>query len=159
MDVPIHFDSCDGDVNAYYFPNVPKIVVCYPLLDYFERTMERETTLQAMLWVIGHELGHAVIDATDSPVIRQEDVADAFAVWWSSEAATVAAMQWLNTDEESSPQDEHSSDIVRMYNIQCWLYGKTDNKVYSVGLGRRAWRCKDEWQQIERFWSGLLSSL
>lgn len=160
VDTVVTFESCDGDVNAYYFSGTHNISVCYPLLDYFASIMSKEEALAATMWTIGHELGHAVVDFKNIPVIRGEDVADSYAVWSSTEAQSEAAMLWfrnrMEEDDYSSPDDSHSFAAVRYYNIQCWLYGKTGEMRYFVSPWNRD--CEGEWQAIDQYWTKALAS-
>ncbi len=160
IEVEVIFEECDGDVNAYYFGLTHKISVCYPLLTYFDSIMEHDAALSAMMWVLGHEVGHAVVGITDMPVIRGEDVADSFAVWYSTEAQSLAAMMWFSDraddGRDHDPYDPHSAADVRLANVQCWLYGKTENLSYWVSPWYRD--CKEEWKEIDAFWTAALAS-
>ena len=88
-DVPIIFDEC-GYSNAYYNPNNKIIVFCYELVqDIHEitRTQDIFTPTDSIPkdvveFVIYHEIGHALIDIYDLPILGlEEDVADQLSVY------------------------------------------------------------------------------
>jgi len=82
--------GCDGEVNAFYDDNV--VTVCYEYLDYIEKSAPKETTkagitpkdvlVGATVDVFLHEVGHAVFDMLEVPVLgREEDAADFFSAY------------------------------------------------------------------------------
>lgn len=57
--------------------------------------------------------------------------------------------------------DVHSLDQVRMYNLECWIYGSNpEANADLVTDGQlpqdRASGCQEEWEQLEQAWSTLL---
>jgi hypothetical protein len=97
-----------------------------------------------VLFVLGHETGHALISVFEIPVIgREEDAADALATVVSLKMANSfadrvvvnAARGWFLSDQrdrkEGTPNvfyDEHGMDLQRAYNIVCLLVGGAPDK-------------------------------
>lgn len=57
--------------------------------------------------------------------------------------------------------DEHSLDMQRVYNLDCWIYGSNpDANADLVTSGQlpedRANGCQAEWEQLDQAWSTLL---
>ena len=125
-----------------------------------------------------HELGHALIDVLDLPVLgREEDAADSLSaylthqIWDEDSAATIvadSANAYLLYDAEAQENgyetpywDEHSLDLQRYYNLICLFYGADPSKrayivtEFELPQGR-AERCPDEFSQTEASWAGLL---
>lgn len=92
--------GCDGDVNAFYEDNA--VTVCYEYLDYIAKSAPKETTangitpkavlIGATVDVFLHEVGHAVFDLLEVPVLgREEDAADFFSAYIMLQAAPSVA--------------------------------------------------------------------
>lgn len=128
-----------------------------------------------------HELGHALIDLLDVPVMgREEDAVDALAVLLSSwrrapevaDAMIVSAAESFAISDEWAAMegeafvfwDEHSLDPQRFYSILCLYYGgepdALEDLANDVGLPEdRRDLCIEERLQTERAWSGVLDQL
>jgi len=175
--LPVSFQEC-GSINAYYFHEPPRVVVCYEFMDFIfdafasvSATEEAaiDATISATVGVLAHELGHATVAALDLPIVaRGEDVADAFAVWVMARllrdtGPTVAMGQFWRllhlAGETGSAEDEHSPTLVRYYNWVCWSYGADPdgNAWLAAPLGDRIDECADEYAQIDRSWIRLLT--
>src|SRR5437868_12862026 len=92
-----------------------------------------------MLFVLLHEMAHALVTEMSLPVLgREEDAADAFAVTtmlkigtnFSHRVLVEAAKGWFLSDRRSQKQqnpiiyyDEHGIDKVRAYQIVCLMVG------------------------------------
>ncbi len=127
-------------------------------------------------FVLGHELGHALIDILDLPVTgRQEDAADQLATLaladGSDEGAVMAvyAAAWfyrLGTAGKLNRlafADEHSLGQQRFYNIICWVYGQNPDAhqdVIDEGLlpDSRAPSCPGEYHRMAQAWETLLAA-
>ena len=83
--------GCDGDANAFYEDD--SVTVCYEYIDELLRNAPRETTpagVTRQFAVVGptievflHELGHAIFDYNEVPVLgREEDAADQLAAYF-----------------------------------------------------------------------------
>ena len=126
-----------------------------------------------------HELGHAMIDVLQLPVLgKEEDAADHLSVIlmndiWDEEAAanilasdaTAYALQAEQRDaggQEPSYADEHSLDMQRYYSVVCLFYGANPEArqglADDLGLpAERAERCPAEWQAAAGSWDAVLS--
>jgi Putative metallopeptidase len=83
--------GCDGDVNAFYDDDV--VTVCYEYIAELLRNAPRETTpagVTRQYAIVGptievflHELGHAIFDYHEVPILgREEDAADQLAAYF-----------------------------------------------------------------------------
>mgnify|MGYP002637539507 CR=1 FL=1 len=181
-DVPITHQTC-GYENAYW--DGSGIVLCYEMLELiaglfwnsgWDLTDEDFDLLTYDSWVfiLYHELGHALIDVYDLPVPgREEDAVDAFSVVVLVESGvpdTVvsAALFWLLLDDSSGGSlnfaDEHSMNMQRFYNLLCWVYG-SDPVTYDYLVDSfpelepriEGGRCEMEYADQYDAWSELLA--
>lgn len=140
---------------------------------------ERQQFVDAnVLWVFYHELGHALIDQLDLPVLgKEEDAADQLAVFltdelWDDTGADrisdlVASGFWRAAEDAKEPApwwDEHSTDQQRHFTVACLYYGgdpaRRGHVVKDVGLpDDRAELCVAERDQVDRAWGGVLDDL
>lgn len=126
-----------------------------------------------------HELGHAMIDVLQLPVLgKEEDAADHLSVIlmndiWEEEAAAnilasdatayaLLAAQREAGGEDPSYSDEHSLDMQRYYSVVCLFFGANPEARQGLAdeLGlppERAERCPDEWQAAAGSWDALLA--
>jgi hypothetical protein len=130
----------------------------------------------AVQFVLAHEIGHALIDQYDLPVLgKEEDAADAFAAYLLADnpkfgpltaisaAAVFDAMVPMKAKlDDSDWADEHSYPRQRVFQYLCWVYGSDPGRFKAIagknGLPRdRAARCGDEWKQINRSWDAVLA--
>lgn len=175
-DLTIVHKSCG--LNAYYYPNLRTLFMCYEMLDEIgvpregEPLAQRDARVRATwTFFFFHELGHALIDYYDLPVPgREEDAVDGFASVLLIETqladeVLLAADHWNQLGAESHGRsafaDEHSLDLQRFFNIQCLVYGSDPSKYDSlVRNGElpadRAQRCPGEYDQALRAWRTLL---
>ena len=182
-DVTLSFAEC-GEVNASYDPGRRRVTVCYELVDDLYDAFRDdakddeeldERVVGATVFVLYHEVGHALVRVYRLPVTgREEDAVDQLSTYLltdgtgEGEAAALDAAESLYRDEnagsgEGEPRywDEHSLDQQRFYNIVCWVYGQDEEKYRSIvadGVlpAERAERCADEYDQIEQSWTTLL---
>lgn len=131
-----------------------------------------------MIATFYHELGHALIDVLELPVLgREEDAADALSallihqIWEEDSAAemidaTANAFWMYAVEAEESGYEpaywgEHSLDLQRYYNLICLFYGAdpegrefiiTDYELPE----NRAERCPNEFAQTEASWAAML---
>ena len=172
-----------GEANAYYDPDTRTIDLCLELLtdlrESFAGAYESEDDVDdavagAFVFYLFHELGHALIDALELPVIgREEDAADQLAAWVlidadeGNQAVIDAATSFYGDEddkvevEETDFADEHGLDRQRYFNMVCWVYGSDpDANEDLVDDGwlpeARADLCQAEYQQLDRSWSKLL---
>ncbi|HEU4498538.1 MAG TPA: DUF4344 domain-containing metallopeptidase [Sphingomicrobium sp.] len=164
-----------GAVNAYYSPSQRKIVLCYELVEAIERSGPKvgepsefsyqEVVVGSIVGVLLHELGHAVFDMIEVPVLgREEDAADAIATFialqFSKDVArtVVRGTAYLHKEKFSfyAPTywDEHGTGLQRYYNSLCIAYGGAPDLfkelvAKSGMLKSRADNCEREYKQVE----------
>lgn len=186
------------EANAYYKAESREMLFCQELFeDLYAQAEEmggenkedvRALYLDAVIFTLYHEFGHAAVDVYDLPITgREEDAADQIAAWiilngvWEEEADGVAASldaadffaltgDYETEDAESAKDlpfwDSHSLDSQRYYNIVCWTYGFSP-KLTEEMLGEeivnaldaeRKESCEDEYALMDRSLSRLLQA-
>lgn len=164
--------------NAFYDPSSKNLVLCYELFaDIILYAETADEVADIFIFVLFHELGHALIDVLNLPITgREEDVADQFSSYIllsgdktgdnDGEIAliTAAAFFWDTASSSAYPAywDEHSLNEQRFYNMLCWTYGRNPERWQPIVSNgwlpySRAVHCGEEWQQIESSWEILLS--
>jgi hypothetical protein len=161
--------------NAWYEPR-GGVVICYEFIDWMERLapvdnlpsgMTRQDAIVGpFVQVVFHELGHAVFDILQVPVIgREEDAADAFAgfimLQFGKDVARRtlpgAAYFWQAGSTDWSKvdfADVHGNPVQRSYNYLCMAYGAFPEEFqYVVDKGllpkSRADHCSHEFQVLK----------
>lgn len=183
-DITLVTKDC-GKVNAFYDPGNHSVTMCYELLDHFYKIFkasgsteqEAQTDMfDAAQFVFLHEIGHALIDAYDLPVVgKEEDAADGLSTFICLEElkdkgtrSTIAAAELFNLQGQMGGAkdlpfyDEHSLDQQRFYNLLCSLYGSNPSKYGNIVTKKllpepRAVRCPSEYQQLKNSWTQLLA--
>ncbi len=185
------FITCDecGEENAFYDPESKKIIICYEMIDYLYEILEKkykgdkldEVVWNATTFILFHELGHALIDIYDLPMVgKEEDTVDNFSAYFltttgedaDTQAVLDGAWAFRTMSEESEKDQEvkdlplwgvHSLDSQRFYNIACMVYGSAgDSKKYRYLVKKgylpadRADGCIDEYEKVARSWDKLL---
>lgn len=168
-------EGCDGVSNAWY--DGEAVTVCYEFLDDIWKNVPATTTpagitpmdafVGPLVDVFLHEVGHAVFDLWQIPVLgREEDAADTFSVYImllfpKDEARRlIVGNAYQYKDDVKSPTvtmamrkfaDEHGTPSQRFFNVLCLAYG-ADPKLFGdfVGIGllpkERAEGCEDEYK-------------
>lgn len=126
-----------------------------------------------------HELGHALIDVLQLPVLgREEDAADTLSsllidAIWDEDAATAIIYDTANAyllfdaetnREDMSYADTHGLDLQRYYNLVCLFYGANpdvrDDIATELELPQdRAEGCAEEFDLAFASWGSLLEGL
>jgi hypothetical protein len=170
-----------GTVNAFYASEDRQIVMCYELVDYYLGLYNTHdvgvptevATVGALSFVLLHELGHAIVDISNTPVLgREEDAVDQFATIIMSRTeighiAAQAAAGWFylkssGQDTTAMPYwDEHSFDMQRFFNIMCLLYGSSPDSYVDLMQqlnipDYRLERCSGEYAQALDNWMQVL---
>ena len=183
--VQLTSDEC-GQVNAFYVPGdadkPSQIVMCTELVGAIVRRSGAQATertpdfavFSQLYFMLLHEVGHALIDVLDLPVVGQEeDAVDQLATIFFGEEPVLAmwaATFWRQTANESRGRfismelftDEHDLNEQRFFNIVCWTYG-ADPIVRGfvaqhLGLpARRAQQCQYEYNRMRSGWEQLLA--
>jgi hypothetical protein len=114
-----------GTVNAF---SDPDITICTELVE----SMKERNVLEALSFVLFHELGHTLLRLWDFPLVENEDVMDEFATvyllllgqrsaiekaatYWASESSEREALAKLGVD------DRHTLSVQRARNVLNWL--------------------------------------
>lgn len=187
QDIPLIGSQCDQP-NAFWDPSDRSMTICYEDaadgLDIYTQLGDPDPTAAAINaeWAtFFHETGHMVIDLYGLPAVgREEDAADQLAAFLllapgpdgqidpgSVQAVKDFAQVFAEYDARSGEidstdfADEHSMNLTRMYNLECWVYGadpEANADLVTDGLlpQERAERCEDEYQQLSDSWSVLL---
>ncbi|XZG71532.1 DUF4344 domain-containing metallopeptidase [Chitinibacteraceae bacterium HSL-7] len=173
-----------GSPNAYYYPGDARIVTCYELAQDFHRRAEllmkrrspeyrKQVVIGGMKFVFLHEMGHAVYDAFDIPVLgNPEDAADAFAIYvllhckdpasdWILKGAKFFFMKnysdFGSTDELKfgAFSDAHPLHQQRYFNMLCYAYGSNPQRYAALvengflPKGRAA-SCGQDWERLDQ---------
>jgi len=179
----LKLEGCEGVSNAWYGDD--EITVCYEYIADILRNAPQEATPAGVtridaivgptLEVFLHEVGHAVFDYLEVPILgREEDAADQFAAYlllqFSKDDARklivgVAYSYHVDASEPSKKKnpfaDEHGLPAQRFYNVMCTAYG-ADSKLFADLVEKeylpkeRAEGCKDEYEQIVRAMTKLI---
>jgi len=135
-----------------------------------DRTRDLATQF-ATIFVIHHEVGHALIDLLDIPVVgREEDAADQFAAFYSllhgtadplTSALYVLGLWGAREDARTLAAlgDEHALQLQRMLNLVCWIHGsggKLQPSLLAMLPESRRSNCHDEFERLANSWSVLL---
>jgi hypothetical protein len=180
-----------GEANAYYDPNTRRISIGYELLEdlqeLFGATSKDEDvvldrTINATMFILFHELGHALIHVYDLPVVgKEEDAVDQLSVFILSDSedpkddsndnnkmvldGAQAFLLLANRDEKTVDQmsmwDDHSLSKQRFYNVISLVYGSNPKKfnylvTRNVLPKTRAEGSEAEYEQVTNAWSRLL---
>ena len=125
-----------------------------------------------------HELGHAMIDISQFPVLgREEDAADTLSVllidrvWPAQTAIEIiedsanAYLLYANEPTEELPYwGVHGLDLQRYYNLICLFYGAAPDARADLANDfelpqERAETCPEEFDQAQSSWDVLLADL
>lgn len=180
-DVYLTADDC-GEPNAFYESGKKQLTMCYELYADFEELFKSEFPKEAdrdeavggaFVFVLFHELGHALIDVYELPITgKEEDAVDQLSTWILTDGTDNGEMTALSgaiafalladSNKDLSFWDEHSLSQQRFYNTICLIYGNNPEKyadfVKDGTLPKnRAGRCVKEYEQIDRAWSKLLA--
>lgn len=131
--IAVTFKDC-GTENAFFDPSDGSITVCWEL--FLALLNYNPTYTDNMLaFIFAHELGHALVDQYDLPIIGSpEDVADVIGVVLalddtSSTAERVEVARgiiltgdWMNTTTVDY-YDAHTTGPARLANLVCWAVG------------------------------------
>ncbi|MCS6873323.1 MAG: DUF4344 domain-containing metallopeptidase [Pyrinomonadaceae bacterium] len=183
-DINIILKECN-ESNSSYDSQTSSIVICLNMVRYFENLFLSETSdmdearqkaFDAMKFVFLHELGHALIDVYELPIIgNEEDAADKLssficinklgeegikAVLTAAEAFRIEAKKNKGVTDFS---DEHLLSEQRFYNSLCLIYGFLPEKyAYLVNNkylpASRASKCQEEYARVVKSSIQLLSS-
>lgn len=165
-----------GAPNAFYMPKQKAIVLCHELMAQLAQGMQRdfarvassaeilESISGGIVFILMHELGHALVHELDIPLLgREEDAADqigAFFLLHSNNASYgLAGALWFFRSKtliytRRHFSDEHSVGPQRQSNLACWAIGKDPSRYSYLLQGgyltrERARRCNAEYRQLD----------
>ena len=176
-DLLLRTDGCDGKSNAWYQRG--RVTVCYEYLEDVHKMMPAETTPEGispsdavvgqLFYVLAHEMGHAMFDMLDIPVLgRQEDAADQFATYIMLQfgkdqahrlitGAAFSYRRFLTQPKVTAPlaafSDTHSPPAARFFNLLCLAFG-ADRELFADFVTKdflpkqRAGNCRREYGEI-----------
>lgn len=175
-----------GEEGPLYDPEINEILVPYTFItevnNRFIKAKYSETgvtpdeaTNDALMHTLFHELGHALIEMYQLPIVgKEEDAADSLAnvlliEFYDNGQETVLSAADLfdlesedsNNLEEADFWDEHSLDAQRYYSTLCHVYG-SDPDNYASAIedtdisDDRADLCIEEYEAASRNWFKLL---
>ncbi len=181
--ITISYRQC-GSANAYYWHSRHAIEICHELWDKRRRLYlstgnagrDSESIARrlraAMTFTFFHELGHALHDELDLPLLgRDEDAVDDIATLWMirlgvGDAAQHAAfghhLRAQQPKYRHAAWDEHGSGDQRGFSIGCLLYG-ADPERYMSTLERmnipapHLMRCKKDFATRRRAFDKLFA--
>ena len=151
-----------------------------------QRARQVEFVVGNLLFVLGHEAGHALISQMDIPVAgREEDAADIFSTLmalmceegFGERVLANAALGWFlsdrrdrrvqrvrrDEDNEAKYYDEHGMDLQRAYYIVCLMVGSDPEKFASLADAAKLPRqrqasCRYDYDNAKSSWEQLLQS-
>jgi hypothetical protein len=149
-----------------------------------QREKHVEFVVGNLLFVLGHETGHAVIREMGVPVVgREEDAADIFSTLmalmceegFGDRVLANAALGWFISDQrdrrdqrgrrdqgaEAKYYDAHLMDLQRAYTVVCMMVGSNPGKFASVAKAaklppERQTTCQDDYLNAKWSWDQLL---
>ncbi len=171
-----------GQNGPYYDPRSRTIILNHPFSALVLRVFQREypkitpTRLGELFaeleyFVLFHEVGHALVDQWDLPVVgREEDAVDAFSTIFMTEFVDQGEFALAGADffyylagsgklSEVDFADEHGLNKQRAYSIACWVYGSNTKRygyLKSVLPAERRVRCPDEYRSLKKAWLRFL---
>ena len=135
-----------GMANAWY--QRPKVTICYEYVDDIDKGVRKEThdgithndaVLGQFIYVVAHEMGHALFDTLNVPLFGQpEDAADEFSTYMMLSFGKQDARRLIHgaaygyKDYVRNPKvtvplqafsDAHGAPMQRFYNLLCIAYG------------------------------------
>lgn len=177
----LRYAEC-GEANAYYDPEAREVSICFELIEQlaedFGAQLDDDDELAdavggAYVFIVLHEVGHALVDVLDLPITgREEDAVDQLSSWLliGEEAGNAAVLDAAASFSLASEKydlaegdfaDTHSLDQQRYFNMVCWVYGSDPDAhaglIVDAGLPEtRAEGCAEEYARLDRSWSTLL---
>ena len=151
-----------------------------------QREKHVEFVVGNLLFVLGHETGHAVIREMGVPVVgREEDAADFFSTLmaltceegFGDRVLASAALGWFLSDRrdrrdrrgrrghdaEANYYGEHGMDLQRAYTVVCLMVGSNPGKFARVANAarlppERQMTCEDDYLNAKWSWDQVLQS-
>lgn len=173
------------DEDAAYDPDAKQIIVSYAFVNeikdlYTDNKADIEGTpteaaIDVMIYILIHEIAHALIHNYDLPIVgKEEDAADSLSsvilseYFENGQEVILTAADFfdlISADRKEFTEedfwDEHSLDEQRFYNALCHVYGSDPKKYAEIkklaGFStERAELCIEEYAKLVDSWSVLL---
>jgi hypothetical protein len=184
-DIRISLRQC-GLANARYKRKSSEVELCYELVEQIENNfalaMRRRNTnaswgaFYTTLFILHHELAHALIDQFELPLSKsEEDVADELGTIlaidytqgpsYGASISSITALQLfisaaLTRNNPSRVGGKHSPDYQRGSNIQCLAYGASASlaqKASGRSMSRaRQQQCRVKYNEARFYWADAL---
>jgi hypothetical protein len=177
--------GCDGKVDAYYAK--AQIDICYEYLAYMVRKLPRkpvagltpqDALVGATIDLVLHEMGHAVFDLLQIPVLgKEEEAANLFAAYVQLQLgredarALIAGAALLSHRELQDEKGKrvaiedfagvHALPIQRHFNLVCLAYG-FDRELFADAVTEwrlprsRARSCRNEYRRFDLAFKRLI---
>ena len=171
-----------GRIDTFYDMQAPGVVLCYELLEHFERLFAGKlqgealdkTVMGAAFFAFLHETGHALVDQLDLPVTgKEEDAVDQLAaviliesggkgLHMALDGARAFLLHSKQGFADSAFWDEYSFGEQRYYSIVCLAFGADPKKRTALLEGdyalprERAATCAAEYKRVKKAWTDLL---
>ncbi|WP_200338483.1 DUF4344 domain-containing metallopeptidase [Rhodovibrio sodomensis] len=177
-----------GEQNAFYQDppgpqRKPTIMICAELVhdimtefryDDLSRRQKSKALAGNVAFIILHELGHALIDVLDLPIVGEhENAVDEFAALFltqQSDFGLLVARYWATRNDfgdtglfkglggPSRFADEHDFDRQRAADVLCYSYGSAPRELAYLKreLGRSATHCPRRFRAAVKNWDRLL---
>ncbi|MEO0356732.1 MAG: DUF4344 domain-containing metallopeptidase [Pseudomonadota bacterium] len=130
-------------------------------------------TKDAILHVIAHEMGHALIREFDLPILGpEEDMADDFATLWihrtfpdrAADILTARALEHMSDPQQPGVFSEYRNDAQRAGRSICLAYGIAPDMYRGLAgqfemSGDDAARCQDWGPEVARSWRRVWTPL
>lgn len=181
--------------NAFYIPDLQQIRICYDLLIDMMSNVQTKVTNEteageqvgnAFLFILFHEIGHAMIDLLDIPVAgKGEDAADFFAFYMlgasgndQGAAICIAGANFFRDAHEAAKNtedfkkanaagqiydsliywDEHSFSMQRYYSLLGLVYGSNPERWKGIIVLEKDHeeRAEKEYADLVKSWDKLL---
>ena len=171
----LRFAECK-DEDAWYDPKEHTVTFCYELVAHIQKIAPRrsqegvarqEAIVGSVVFSLLHEIGHALIDMLEWPVLgREEDAADQLAAYMllqldkplPQKLIGGAAWMWGQEARSDKPDredfaDVHSLSAQRFFNLLCIAYGADPNTFSFLTKKRylppsRAQGCGHEYKRL-----------
>lgn len=179
--VPIRVEEC-GRPDVLYLPRQRLISLCYEFFLEINQLLGKapadwyvidRTTRAVVVFVVLHEIGHALVHLLDLQVgPRAEDAVDQFAFLMMASVkkqdlalrivqAPAAYFRGhsvqVDTPRGHDPKDVHSTSAARSREALCLLYGRHRDPALARQLGSAAPACIPHAAEVAATWNALLS--
>jgi hypothetical protein len=182
-DIDVTFEDCGGGTDAFYDDETHAVTICREIVDEFYQLFStsglhgpriNEAVNGALVSLLFHELGHALIDVLNLPITgREEDAADQLSsillinrtaggpAMALSAAEAFKILARVEKREGYIYWDDHSLHAQRYYDTLCLVYGSDEQRfAYLVKdhvlPEERAATCAQDYERIRKSWKALL---